>query len=111
MVLGRRIHAFASSQCFRHRLAAQKTHLGVRGFRTGTRSHQRWTELSVVSGLCSNDAHRYATLWQKQRDFALYLLLPVVAAVGLSAASLYPFTARLLAFLIPFLSSSQQLPD
>lgn len=45
----------------------------------------------------------YWVLWRKQRDAALFLLLPVVVAVGLSAVSLYPFTARLLAFLIPFL--------
>ena len=45
----------------------------------------------------------YWVLWRKQRDAALFLLLPVLVAIGLSALSLYPFTARLLAFLIPFL--------
>lgn len=44
----------------------------------------------------------YWTLWRKQRDAALFLLLPVLAAVGASAVAIYPFTARLLAFLIPF---------
>jgi hypothetical protein len=41
------------------------------------------------------------TLWRKQRDAALFLLLPVLVVVCLSAASVYPFTARLIAFLIP----------
>ena len=58
----------------------------------------RWSPVFAVMML-----YGYWMLWRKQRDAALFLLLPVVVAVGLSAASLYPFTARLLAFLIPFL--------
>jgi hypothetical protein len=58
----------------------------------------RWSPIFAAMML-----YGYWTLWRKQRDAALFLLLPVVVAVGLSAASLYPFTARLLAFLIPFL--------
>ena len=42
-------------------------------------------------------------LWRRQRDAALILLLPVVVVVAVSAASIYPFTARLVAFLIPSL--------
>jgi hypothetical protein len=42
-------------------------------------------------------------LWRKQRDAALFLLVPVVVAIVLSAVSLYPFTARLIAFLVPSL--------
>jgi hypothetical protein len=41
-------------------------------------------------------------LWRTQRHCALFLLLPVLVAIALSALSIYPFTARLLAFLIPF---------
>ena len=40
-------------------------------------------------------------LWRKQRDAALFLVLPVVLCAGLSAAAVYPFTARVIAFLIP----------
>jgi hypothetical protein len=40
-------------------------------------------------------------LWRKQHDAALFLLLPVAVCITLSAASLYPFTARTIAFLIP----------
>ena len=40
-------------------------------------------------------------LWRRQRDAALFLLLPVIVCVGLSAVSLYPFTARVMAFLVP----------
>ena len=42
-------------------------------------------------------------LWKKQRDAALFLFLPTLVVVGLSGAEIYPLTARLLAFLIPFL--------
>lgn len=43
------------------------------------------------------------TLWQQQRDAALFLLLPIMICIGLSAFSVYPFTARVIAFLIPYL--------
>ena len=57
----------------------------------------RWSPLFTAVML-----YGYWVLWRKQRDAALFLSLPVVVAVGLSALALYPFTARLLAFLIPF---------
>lgn len=41
------------------------------------------------------------SLWRSRRAAALFLALPVMATLGASAAGLYPFTARLLAFLIP----------
>jgi hypothetical protein len=40
-------------------------------------------------------------LWKTRRDVALFLTLPLVIAVIASALNLYPFTARLLAFLLP----------
>ena len=40
-------------------------------------------------------------LWRKQRDAALFLFLPILLVVGLSAVEIYPFTARLIVFLIP----------
>jgi hypothetical protein len=42
------------------------------------------------------------SFWRSRRDAALFLTLPVLAVLGASAAGIYPFTARLLAFLIPF---------
>jgi hypothetical protein len=42
-------------------------------------------------------------LWRTRRDAALLLGLPVLATLGASALGLYPFTARLVAFLIPSL--------
>jgi hypothetical protein len=42
-------------------------------------------------------------LWKsgRNRDVALFVGLPVVVVAGLSAGKLYPFTARLFAFLLP----------
>jgi hypothetical protein len=42
------------------------------------------------------------SLWRSRRDAALFLTFPVLAVLGASAAGIYPFTARLLAFVIPF---------
>ena len=42
-------------------------------------------------------------LWRDRRDAALFLLLPVAGVLVLSAASLYPFTARLVSFVVPSL--------
>ena len=47
-------------------------------------------------------AYGYWILWRTQRATALFLLLPTLVVVVLSAASIYPFTARVIAFLIPF---------
>jgi hypothetical protein len=41
------------------------------------------------------------SLWKSRRDVALFLVLPLIVVVTLSAAELYPFTARLFAFLLP----------
>jgi hypothetical protein len=43
------------------------------------------------------------TLWRRQRDVALLLLLPVLILVSLSAAAIYPFSGRLTLFLLPSL--------
>jgi hypothetical protein len=40
-------------------------------------------------------------LWHRQKDAALFLVLPFLVVLAASAASIYPFTARLAAFLIP----------
>ena len=40
-------------------------------------------------------------LWRTRRDVALFLTLPIVMTVIASAVKMYPFTARLLAFLLP----------
>ena len=40
-------------------------------------------------------------LWNRRRDLALFLVLPLMIAAGLSAAQLFPFTARLFAYLLP----------
>jgi hypothetical protein len=42
-------------------------------------------------------------LWRTRRDVALFLALPIVLVAALSAARLYPFTARLFLFLQPSL--------
>lgn len=66
--------------------------------RTNGGLNYRWSpvfSVVMVSG--------YWALWRKQRDAALFLLLPVLVLALLSAASLYPFTARVIAFLIPYL--------
>jgi hypothetical protein len=42
-------------------------------------------------------------LWQTRREVALFLSLPVLATFVASAARLYPFSARLVSFLIPFM--------
>ena len=42
-------------------------------------------------------------LWRDRRDASLFLLLPVGGILILSAASLYPFTARLVSFVVPSL--------
>jgi hypothetical protein len=42
-------------------------------------------------------------LWKTQRDVALFLALPIVVTAGVSGLEVYPFTARLLAFLLPSL--------
>lgn len=44
----------------------------------------------------------YGVLWRKHREAALMLALPIVMAIACSAVSLYPFTARVVAFVIPF---------
>jgi hypothetical protein len=56
----------------------------------------RWSPVFVVVMLCG-----FWALWRQRRDAALFLLLPVVVTIALSAASVYPFTARVIAFLIP----------
>ena len=58
----------------------------------------RWSAVFVAVMLWG-----FWALWRTRRDAALFLLLPLVVVVCLSALSLYPFTARLAAFLIPFL--------
>jgi hypothetical protein len=57
----------------------------------------RWSPLFALVTI-----YGYWALWRTRKDAALFLLLPVLVAVGASAATLYPFTARLLAFIIPF---------
>ena len=42
-------------------------------------------------------------LWRRQRDAALFLTLPLLVVLAASVTSIYPFTARLVAFLIPAL--------
>lgn len=42
-------------------------------------------------------------LWHSRREVALFLSLPVLVTFVASAAGLYPFSARLVSFLIPFL--------
>jgi len=42
-------------------------------------------------------------LWKRRRDAALFLALPIAVVAVLSVASVYPFTARLVAFLVPYL--------
>ena len=42
-------------------------------------------------------------LLKRHRDAALFVILPLALAAGLSAAHVYPFTARLFAFLLPAL--------
>jgi len=42
------------------------------------------------------------SLWRVRRSAALFVGLPIVCVVGASAARFYPFTARLLTFLVPF---------
>lgn len=42
-------------------------------------------------------------LWRSHRAAAMFLGFPALAAISAAAAGLYPFAARLLAFLIPFL--------
>ena len=66
--------------------------------RTNGGLNYRWSPLFAVVMVWG-----FWTLWRKRRDVALFLLLPVLICVGLSAASLYPFTARVIAFLIPSL--------
>ena len=41
------------------------------------------------------------TLWENRREMGLFLLVPMVVTLALSALEIYPFTARLLAFLMP----------
>ena len=43
------------------------------------------------------------SLWRRSRDVALFLGLPIVIVAALSAAQVYPFTARLFVFLQPSL--------
>ena len=57
----------------------------------------RWSPVFAIVML-----YGYGVLWRKQRDTALLLALPVVMAIGFSAVSVYPFAARLVAFVIPF---------
>jgi hypothetical protein len=45
----------------------------------------------------------YVALWKSRRDAALLLLMPAVAALLASAVKLYPFTGRVLVFLLPSL--------
>ena len=40
-------------------------------------------------------------LWKTRRDVALFLILPIVITAIASALKVYPFTARLFAFLLP----------
>lgn len=60
--------------------------------------HYRWSPLFALVM-----AAGFAALFRRQRDAALFLALPVVTVLALSALSIYPFTARLLAFVTPFL--------
>lgn len=48
-------------------------------------------------------AYGFWALWQKRRDVVLFFALPVAVVIVLSAAGLYPFTARQIAFLVPYL--------
>lgn len=57
----------------------------------------RWSHFFAIVML-----YGFFVLGRRQRPVALFLLLPTVIVVMLSAASLYPFTARVIAFLIPF---------
>lgn len=66
--------------------------------RTNGGLNYRWSPVFSTAMLCG-----YWVLWRNRRDAALFLLLPVIVVLCLSAASLYPFTARLIAFLVPFL--------
>lgn len=42
-------------------------------------------------------------LWKTRRDVALFLLLPIAFVATMSAAEIYPFSARLIVFLTPSL--------
>jgi hypothetical protein len=43
----------------------------------------------------------YAVLWKRRRDAALFLSMPALLTLAASAFHLYPFTGRLVAFLLP----------
>lgn len=58
----------------------------------------RWSPVFAIVMM-----YGYWALWREQRDAALFLMLPVAFVVFLSAAGVYPFTARLIAFLVPYL--------
>jgi hypothetical protein len=60
--------------------------------------HYRWSPIFAGVMLWG-----FVVLWRQRRDAALILLFPVITVVCLSAASVYPLTARLLTFLVPCL--------
>ena len=66
--------------------------------RTSGGLNYRWSAIFTVTMLVGLWA-----LWksEKNRDAALFVGLPVVVVAVLSAAKLYPFTARLFTFLLP----------
>jgi hypothetical protein len=56
----------------------------------------RWSIVFMIVMLAG-----FWALFRARRDAALFVLLPILVVVGLSAAGLYPFTARLVIFLVP----------
>ena len=57
----------------------------------------RWSPVFLGVMVCG-----LVVLWRSRREAALFIALPVVTVLVLSALTLYPFTARLLAFLTPY---------
>ncbi len=57
----------------------------------------RWSPVFLGVMVCG-----LIVLWRSRREAALFIVLPVVTVLVLSALRQYPFTARLLAFLTPY---------
>jgi hypothetical protein len=55
-----------------------------------------WSQIFVLLVVAG-----FVALWRRRREYALIFLLPVLLALGASALHLYPFTGRVLGFLLP----------